>query len=217
MAGEAQPLLKQGPPAFRQAFGCGAVEPGVVIGDAQQRQGQIPSRHPRLQHGRAATAGGHLHLQAAGIPQQTQLVAVASALAAAQEKLIQDEFPEAFRLRAHLLCAVQQFEVALNHPGPLPRIRPGRTRHHRRGHGEHRDAEDAHFGAVEAAAVAHFSSLLGPGRRGLGGGRGRRGGREGGLAQQPSQQHPQQQHREQHHPQQSALEWSPRDRHGEGG
>ena len=131
MAGETQPLLQQRLPALGQLLGGGAVEPGVFSGDTQQGQGQLPPRHPRLQYGRAATAGGHFHLQVSGIPQQTQLVAITNALTAAQVELIENEFSQPFRLRAHLLGAVEQFEVALDHPRPLLCIRPARSRHHR--------------------------------------------------------------------------------------
>lgn len=199
MAGQPQAALQQRLPTLGQPFGAGAVEARIVVGDAEQRQGKLPAGNARAQHRRAIAVADHLHRQGLRLPQQAQLIAVAGelALVGVGRKGLHDPLADRFGAGADLLAAIELLEVPLDHLRALAGRGATGVGDHTGGHGDHRNAKDAHLGAVEAAAVGHLGGDLGPGRAGLGqGGDGGRSGHRGATQRVCRQRGEQEQHRQ---------------------
>ena len=199
VAGQSQAVLQQRLPTLGEPIGAGAVEARIVVGDAEQRQRQIPARNPRAQHRRAVAICGHLHRQGLRLSQQAQLIAVAGelALVGVGREGLHDPLTHRFGAGADLLAAVKLLKVPLDHLRPLASRGATGVGDHARGHGEHRNAKDAHLGAVEAAAIGHLAGGLGTGRAGLGqGGDGCRNGYRGATHRVRRQRGEHEQHRQ---------------------
>ena len=159
-----QPLL----PAFPQGPGAGAVEAGVGAGDREQRQGFGAFRHPGLEHhipSRQLPALNHQLLGGAARDRLERRLLTGPLVSAQHPE--QDPFGDLFAFAAEMLGVVEQAQVAFDHLGAALGI--GcivLLAHHRGGHGEGGDAEDADFGQLETAG-RHRGVLVARGCRSL--------------------------------------------------